>query len=186
MMYDSTVVHKHVRPFLYPDNAEKSNNYIKNLIDYDDELPNPNIDALKREIGDTRQFYVKMELAFGSGHKRDHDEVQVQVQYQDLGGMVNALDGSHLSHPDHVTNADGSSSHLLVQVDDSLTDPSHVHNDHLPDQFDDSSCKTLTLTDHAHVHNDDVPSSPFPDQVDDANCKTVSGEISDFAVSSEV
>ncbi|KAJ8573869.1 hypothetical protein K7X08_010380 [Anisodus acutangulus] len=75
-----------VRPFLYPDDAEKSKDYIKNLVDYENEVPNPNIDSLRREIGDTHQFCVKIEFASGSEHERDHDEDQVQEQ--DLGGMA--------------------------------------------------------------------------------------------------
>ncbi|KAJ8552758.1 hypothetical protein K7X08_020151 [Anisodus acutangulus] len=90
---------------------------------------------------------------------------------------VNVLDGSPLSHPDHVYDArDGLSSHL-------------------PDPVDDASCKTLSLPDHAyddpsspltdHVHNDNSPSSHLPDQVDDASCNTHSGEVGDSAVDSE-
>ncbi|KAJ8532917.1 hypothetical protein K7X08_015806 [Anisodus acutangulus] len=42
-----------VRPFLYPDDVEKSKNYIKNLVDFDDEVPNLKIDVLKMENDDT-------------------------------------------------------------------------------------------------------------------------------------
>ncbi|KAJ8537255.1 hypothetical protein K7X08_035656 [Anisodus acutangulus] len=221
-----------VRSFLYPNDAKKSKNYIKILVYYDDEVPNPNIDALKREIGDTHQFRVKMKLASGSGHERDYDEDQVQ-EY--LGGRaketydyygrgpsviadrltsiedelvsirkllekkprrhskcisfsvrssrkrirktlkfangkktkVNALDGSLLSHPDHVDDAH------------------NVSFSPFTDQVDDGSCKTLPLTDPAHAHNDDDPSSPLPDKVDDASCKTLPGEVVNSAVYSE-
>ncbi|KAJ8528962.1 hypothetical protein K7X08_035797 [Anisodus acutangulus] len=46
--------------------------------------------------------------------------------------LVNALDGSPLSDPSHVTNVDGSFSRF-------------------PDQIDDPSCMTLPLNDPAHV-----------------------------------
>ncbi|KAJ8542763.1 hypothetical protein K7X08_005286 [Anisodus acutangulus] len=42
--------HAVVRSFLYPDDAEKNKKYSKDLVDYDDEVPDLNIDALKREI----------------------------------------------------------------------------------------------------------------------------------------
>ncbi|KAJ8541802.1 hypothetical protein K7X08_002618 [Anisodus acutangulus] len=79
--------HAVVRSFLYLDDGEKSKKYIKNLVYYDDEVPDPNIDALKREFGDTCQFRVKMELASSSRHEHNHDEDQVQDQDQDLRGM---------------------------------------------------------------------------------------------------
>ncbi|KAJ8531291.1 hypothetical protein K7X08_026725 [Anisodus acutangulus] len=78
--------------------------------------------------------------------------------------LVNALDGSPLSHPDHVD--DGPSSLL-------------------PDQVDDASCKTLHLIDPTHVYNDDGSSNPLPDQVDDASCKTLPGEVADSVIDSE-
>ncbi|KAJ8547736.1 hypothetical protein K7X08_011322 [Anisodus acutangulus] len=162
-----------VRLFLYPNDAEKSKKYIKNLVDYDDEVSDLNIDVLKRKISDTRQFRVKMELASGSVHKD-------QVEDQDLSSRkrirkalqfanakktkVNALNGSLLSHPDH--------------VDDAHDAPSSP----LPYQFVDTSCKTLHLTDLAHVHNDDDPSSSLHVQADDASCKTLLGEVVDSVV----
>ncbi|KAJ8532118.1 hypothetical protein K7X08_012041 [Anisodus acutangulus] len=110
-------------------------------------------------------------------------KTKVNVNFCDIQ-VMNALDGSPLSHHNHVDDAhNGPPSPLLDQVVDasckilSLTDPTHVHNDddpssHLPDQVDDASCKTL-------------PSSSLPVQVNDASCKILPGEVVDSAVDSE-
>ncbi|KAJ8562419.1 hypothetical protein K7X08_011710 [Anisodus acutangulus] len=86
-----------VRPFLYLDDAENSKKYIKNFGDYDEEVPNPNIDALKRGIGDTRLFHVKMKLASGSGHED-------QVEDQDLGGRAKETYGHCGRRPSVIAN----------------------------------------------------------------------------------
>ncbi|KAJ8559322.1 hypothetical protein K7X08_003380 [Anisodus acutangulus] len=171
----------------------KSKKYIKDLVYYDDEVPDTNIGFLKRQIGDTKKISHQNGNSSSSGHED-----------QDLGGRaketssrkrirkalyfvnakktkVNALDDSPLSHPDN--------------ADDGPSNP-------LPDEVVDASCKTLPLIDLAHVHNDDgpssplsdqvedascktLPSSPLPIQVDDFSCKTLRGEVDDSAVDSE-
>ncbi|KAJ8562418.1 hypothetical protein K7X08_011709 [Anisodus acutangulus] len=92
--------------FLYLDDAEKSKKYIKKFGDYDEEVPNPNIDALKRGIGDTRLFRVKMNLASGSGHED-------QVEDQDLGGRDKETCGHCGRWPSEIANR-------LTSIEDEL------------------------------------------------------------------
>ncbi|KAJ8543211.1 hypothetical protein K7X08_005734 [Anisodus acutangulus] len=131
-----------VRPFLYPDDADKSKKYIKNLVDYDDEVSDLNIDALKREI--VNAFY---------GSSLSHPN-----------HVDDAHDGSSSHLPDQVTDANCKT--LL------LTDPAHVHNDDSPsspllDQVDDASFMTLPSS-PLHVQVDDASCKTLPGEVDDS------------------
>ncbi|KAJ8540097.1 hypothetical protein K7X08_026486 [Anisodus acutangulus] len=97
-----------VRPFLYPNDAEKSKKYIKNLVNYDNDVPDLNIVVLKKKIGDTHQFRVKTKLAFGSGHED-------QVKDQDLEGRAKETCGHCGCGPSVISN-------LLTSIKDELVD----------------------------------------------------------------
>ncbi|KAJ8562971.1 hypothetical protein K7X08_031423 [Anisodus acutangulus] len=176
-----------VRPCLYPDDAEKSKDYIKNLADYDDEVPNPNIDALRSEIDDTHQFRMKMKLASDSGYERDHDEDQVQDQ--DLGGMNKETCNHYGRRPRVIANR-------LTSIEDELVflrkllEKKPRRRSKCVSSLVRSSRKRIQkalqfvntkktkvnaldgspLSHPAYVHNDDGPSSPL---VDDSSCKTL-------------
>ncbi|KAJ8533850.1 hypothetical protein K7X08_007174 [Anisodus acutangulus] len=193
--FKNAIEHVVVRHFLYPDDAETSSDYIKNLVDCDDEVSDPNIDALKREIGDACQFRVKMELASGSGHDEDQKKQRrhsrcVSSSVRSSRKMIwKALQFANARSKVMSTsvtfklvsrNVYGllSISVLFTSVnfdpvntlDDSpLSDPDLVTNgDGSSSRFYDQ------VDDPAHVHNDNGPSSPLPDQVDNASCKTLS------------
>ncbi|KAJ8539620.1 hypothetical protein K7X08_013872 [Anisodus acutangulus] len=129
----------------------------------------------RKRIRKVLQFVNAKKIKGKLVSRKLYDILSIYVLFTSVNfDPMNALDGSPLSHPDH--------------VDDVHDGPSH-------DQVDDASCKTLPLPDPAHdgpsnpltdhVHNDDGPSSPLPDQVDDVSCKTLPGEVVDSAVDSE-
>ncbi|KAJ8538257.1 hypothetical protein K7X08_014797 [Anisodus acutangulus] len=180
---------KVVRLFLYPDDAEKSKKYIKDFVDYDDEVSDPNIDVLKKDFGDKRQFCVKVKFASSYGHED-------QVEYKDLGGR-----GKEMC--DHCGRGSSVIANKLTSIEDQLAAIRKLletksrrrskcvsssvrssrkrirkalqfaHATKTKLLCADASCKTLSLTDLVHVHNDDNPSSPLPDQVEDASFKTL-------------
>ncbi|KAJ8567914.1 hypothetical protein K7X08_020636 [Anisodus acutangulus] len=163
-----------VSPFLYPDDAEKSKKYIKNLVNYGDDVPDPNIDVLRRDIGDTSQFRVSMELASGSVYED-------QVEDQDLGGRAKET-CNHCGHgPNVIANRVTSIEDELVAIHKLLETKSRRHSKCVSSSLmvlvDDASCKTLPLIDPARVHNDDGPSSPLHVQVDDASCKILPTDV---------
>ncbi|KAJ8547611.1 hypothetical protein K7X08_011197 [Anisodus acutangulus] len=159
-----------VRHFLYPDHTEKSNKYIKDLVDYDDEVPDLNINFLKREIGPVERGFgrhcnlpmlrrpkvMSTSVTFKLVSRNCYCLLSIYVLFTYVNfEPMNVLDCSPLSHPDH--------------VDDAHCGPSSP----LPDEVVDVSCNTLPFIDYVHVHNDDDPSSPLPDQVEDASCNTL-------------
>ncbi|KAJ8532072.1 hypothetical protein K7X08_011995 [Anisodus acutangulus] len=123
--------HAVVRYFLHPDDEEKSKDSIKNLVDYDDEVPHMNIDALKRGIVNS----------FDSSPLSDPTH-------------VTNVDGSSSYFPDqvddpltdlaYVHNNDGPSCMLPDQVDHPscktlpLIDPDHVPNGDVAGEVTDS------------------------------------------------
>ncbi|KAJ8567370.1 hypothetical protein K7X08_019578 [Anisodus acutangulus] len=177
---------KVMRHFLYPDDVETSKKYIKDLVDYDDELPGPNIDALKREIGDTRQFRVKMELTSSSG---DED----QVEDQDLGGRTKetcdhcdrglSVIANRLTSIENElvvirklleTNREGVLNVFLLQLGPvGRGSRRHYNSPMLRRPKVVSTFVTFNHLDHVDDAHDGL-FSPLHDEVADVNCKTLS------------